>query len=106
MVGRGSRLSKEDPRASYVVRDSSQPTTLTHALRVRLLPTKSCSCGNQPADIRLIIVAATELDPPAVLRTTCMGHFISGQEADVGRRRHAERVQYRYARTTLRDHKE
>jgi len=56
--GRGSRLRKENPREPYAVWE-----TKTRALRVRQLPTNRFSCGNQPAHIRLIIVAAAALDP-------------------------------------------
>ena len=55
--GRGPRLRKENPRNRYAVWE-----TKTRALRMRLLPTDPLSCGNQPAHIRMIIVAAAALD--------------------------------------------
>jgi len=54
--GRGPRLRKENPRNHYAVWE-----TKTRAPRMRQLPTDPLSCGNQPAHIRLIIVAAAAL---------------------------------------------
>jgi hypothetical protein len=54
--GRGPRLRKENPRKHDAVWE-----TKTRAPRVRPLPTDPLSCGNQPAHIRMIIVAAAAL---------------------------------------------
>ena len=54
--GRGPRLRKENPRNHYAVWE-----TKTRGLRMRQLPTDPLSCGNQPAHIRMIIVAAAAL---------------------------------------------
>jgi hypothetical protein len=59
-VGRAARLRKENPRDSYAVWTKSK----TRAARERRLPTDLLSCGNQPAHIRMIIVA-----------TACLGHL-------------------------------
>ena len=58
-VDRAARLRKENPRGSYAVWTKSK----TRAARERLLPTDLLSCGNQPAHIRMIIVASACLGP-------------------------------------------
>jgi hypothetical protein len=54
IIGRAARLRKENPRGSYAVWTKSK----IRAARLRQLPTDLLSCGNQPAHIRMIIVAS------------------------------------------------
>lgn len=55
-AGRELRYSKGES-SSAAIPDTSN-TIVTHACKTEAAPDGSCSCGTQPAHIRMIIVAA------------------------------------------------